>query len=40
MNQTWRAHLQSKVGQLKEQGQYRNLHITERSEETWLIRNK
>ncbi|OJE41450.1 8-amino-7-oxononanoate synthase [Bacillus proteolyticus] len=40
MNQMWRAHLQSKVEQLKEQGQYRNLHVTERSEETWLIRNK
>ncbi|PGM95129.1 8-amino-7-oxononanoate synthase [Bacillus cereus] len=40
MNQTWRAHLQSKVEQLKEQEQYRNLHVTERPEETWLIRNK
>jgi len=40
MNQMWHVHLQSKVEQLKEQGQYRNLHVTEQSEETWLIRNK
>ena len=40
MNQMWRTHLQSKVEQLKGQGQYRNLHVTEKAEETWLIRNK
>ncbi|MEW9178916.1 8-amino-7-oxononanoate synthase [Bacillus mycoides] len=40
MNQMWRTHLQSKVEQLKEQGQYRNLHVTEKAEETWLIRNE
>ena len=40
MNQMWHTHLQSKVEQLKEQGQYRNLHVTEKAEETWLIRNK
>ncbi len=40
MNQTWRAHLQSKLQQLHEQGQYRDLHVTEKAEETWLIRDK
>ncbi len=40
MNQTWRTHLQSKLQQLHEQGQYRNLHVTEQAEETWLIRDK
>ncbi|PGM62272.1 8-amino-7-oxononanoate synthase [Bacillus cereus] len=40
MNQMWRTHLQSKLQQLNEQGQYRNLHVTEQAEETWLIRDK
>ncbi|AQY40582.1 8-amino-7-oxononanoate synthase [Bacillus thuringiensis] len=40
MNQTWRAHLQSKLQQLHKQGQYRNLYVTEQAEETWLIRDK
>lgn len=40
MNQTWRAHLQSKLQQLHEQGQYRDLYVTEKAEETWLIRDK
>lgn len=40
MNQTWHTHLHSKIEQLKEQGQYRNLHVTEKAEETWLIRNE
>ncbi|MGN4424500.1 8-amino-7-oxononanoate synthase [Bacillus cereus group sp. MYBK30-1] len=40
MNQMWRTHLQSKLQQLSEQGQYRNLHVTEQAEETWLIRDK
>lgn len=40
MNQTWRTHLQSKLQQLNKQGQYRNLHVTEQAEETWLIRDE
>lgn len=40
MNQTWHAHLQSKLQQLHEQGQYRNLYVTEQAEETWLIRDE
>ena len=40
MNQTWRTHLQSKLQQLHERGQYRNLHVTEQAEETWLIRDE
>ena len=39
MDQTWRAHLQSKIEHLKERAQYRRLYVTEQSEETWLIRN-
>ena len=34
------AHLQSKLQQLHEQGQYRDLYVTEKAEETWLIRDK
>ncbi len=40
MNQTWRTHLQSKLQQLHEREQYRNLHVTEQAEETWLIRDE
>lgn len=40
MNQPWRTHLQTKLKQLHEQGQYRNLHVTEQAEETWLIRDE
>ena len=40
MNQTWGTHLQSKLQQLHEREQYRNLHVTEQAEETWLIRDE
>ena len=40
MNQPWRTHLQTKLQQLNEQGQYRNLHVTEQAAETWLIRDE
>ena len=40
MNQPWRTHLQTKLQQLHEQGQYRNLHETEQAAETWLIRDE
>ncbi len=40
MNQPWRTHLQTKLKQLHEQRQYRNLHVTEQAEETWLIRDE
>ena len=35
-----RTHLQSKLQQLHEREQYRNLHVTEQAEETWLIRDE
>ena len=40
MNQTWRAHLQCKLQQLHEQGQYRDLHVTERQKRLGLFEIK